>query len=78
MRQHFAHIMRQHTQQLVLDGVKCNSFSLSQTQPAEKSIFKGPLTKTGLFMPSEASRFNRRCVTRSLASSSSTENGFVR
>ncbi len=45
MRQHFAHIMRQHTQQLVLDGVKCNSFSLSQTQPAEKSIFKGPLTK---------------------------------
>ena len=36
------------------------------------------LTKTGLFMPSEASRFNRRCVTRSLASSSSTENGFVR
>ena len=59
-------------------GVKCNSFSLNQTQPAEKSIFKGPLTKTGLFMPSEASRFNRRCVTRSLASSSSTENGFVR
>ena len=45
MRQHFAHIMRQHTQQFVLDGVRCTSFSPSQTHPAEKSIFKGPLTK---------------------------------
>lgn len=79
MRQHFAHYAPAHTAVCTRWGSNAIHSPSNQTHPAEKSIFQGPLCKTGLFMPSEAQQIQSALRYRTgLASSSSTESGFVR